>query len=143
MNFDDFPTPYDREVPRRIGEARQELSDQGIEVMERMVTELGDSEGVVAAMELLPQHDVNILLGLNKLFEEAYYAAAEESRSWGRLARQMQSLIRRAQELDPEFAALGNKGTVGEAVAILRRHGEPLGVSDEVLEMVMEVPPGE
>jgi hypothetical protein len=29
---------------------------------------------------------------------------------------------------------------LGEALVILKRHGEPLGISDEVLEIALEMP---
>jgi hypothetical protein len=29
---------------------------------------------------------------------------------------------------------------LGEALVVLKRHGEPLGISDEVLEIVFEMP---
>ena len=41
------------------------------------------------------------------------------------------------EQLEP---SLRDNATVAEDVAVLRRHGEPLGVSDEVLEMIEEVP---
>jgi hypothetical protein len=44
MDFD-FPEPYDLEVPRRIGEARQELSPEGEEVLERILAQEGSPLG--------------------------------------------------------------------------------------------------
>ena len=41
MNFD-FPAPYDHEVPRRIGEARRQLSPEGVVVLEAIIAETGD-----------------------------------------------------------------------------------------------------
>jgi hypothetical protein len=41
MNFD-FPEPYDLEVPRRIGEARKELTPAGEEVLERLLAALAN-----------------------------------------------------------------------------------------------------
>jgi hypothetical protein len=78
MNFD-FPAPYDHEVPRRIGEARQELSPEGVEVLEPLMAQAGSPEDVVGEMALLPQHEINILLALNKLFQEAYHARMAEN----------------------------------------------------------------
>jgi hypothetical protein len=49
----------------------------------------------------------------------------------------MARLIERARELDP---SLGENATTGEAVAVLRQHGVPLGISDEVLEVIIWVP---
>jgi hypothetical protein len=74
------------------------------------------------------------------LLTEANDAQLQEHLGWIDFHNQMQSIIRRAQELDSEFAALGDKATTGEAIAILKQHGEAPGVSDEVLEMIIWVP---
>jgi hypothetical protein len=47
-------------------------------------------------------------------------------------------VIDKARRLDPE--ALGEDATLGEAVKVLKRYGEPVGISDEVLEMRFSVP---
>jgi hypothetical protein len=136
----DFPEPYDLEVPRRIGAARQELSPEGEEVLERILAQEGDPEEVVIAMKPLPQHETNILLALNRFLREAYHAAAQENQGHLDLLAQEGRIFRRAAELDPAFAARGGAVTLGEAVAVLRQHGEAPGISDEVLEMMVEVP---
>jgi hypothetical protein len=69
MDFTDFPAPYDLEVPRRIGQARGDLSDEGALVLERIIARIGVPEDVVAAMEPSPRHDINFLLSLNSLFQ--------------------------------------------------------------------------
>jgi hypothetical protein len=53
------------------------------------------------------------------------------------LHSQLAALILRARELDP---SLRNEATLGEAIMVLKRDGESIGVSEEVLEMVVEVP---
>jgi hypothetical protein len=136
MDFD-FPSPYDVEVPRRIGEARQQLSPEGEEVLERILGHQGGPDDVAAAMERLPAPEGSVLAGIAGLLGEAYEASAQEQQGWADLHRSLEKLIWRAQELDP---SLGDSATLGEAVAVLRRHGEPLGVSDEVLEMIVWVP---
>jgi hypothetical protein len=139
MEFD-FPEPYDLEVPRRIGEARQQLSPEGEEVLERILAQEGNPEDVGRALVALPTLEGRVLLGISNLITEACNAHLQETQGWIDLHNQMQSIIRRAQELDPEFAALGGEATTGEAIAILKHHGEAPGVSDEVLEMIVEVP---
>jgi hypothetical protein len=145
MDFD-FPEPYDLEVPRRIGEARQQLSPEGEAVLERLIAILAqeptESPEVFIANALLPlpRPEQVVLLRLNNLLLEAYRASEEEHRGYLDLGNQMLSIIRRARELDPAFKARGNDVTTGEAVEVLRRHGEPLGISDEVLEMKVWVP---
>jgi hypothetical protein len=41
------------------------------------------------------------------------------------------------------LAAEGESFTLGEAVEVLKRHGEPLGVSEEVLEMAFDMNSGD
>ena len=137
MDFD-FPAPYDHEVPRRIGEARRQLSPEGVAVLERVIAdESGDLESIVAAMEALPASDRHVLVGISRLFGEAYDARIRESQGWADLHRHLAALIVRARELDPSLRA---GATLSEAIVVLKRHGEPLGISDEVLEMVVEMP---
>jgi hypothetical protein len=136
MDFD-FPEPYDRKVPRRIGEARRQLSLEGKEVLERILAQEGKPEDVVRAIEPLAASEQRMLFGINNLLREAYQASANVHQGWADLHFQMARLIERARALEP---SLGEDATTGEAVAVLRRHGEPLGISDEVLEMIVWVP---
>jgi hypothetical protein len=125
-------------MPRRIDEARRQLSPEGVAVLERIIAdESGDLEAIIAAMESLPAPDRHVLVGISKFFAEAYDARIRESRGWADLHRHLAGLIVRARELDPSLRA---GATLGEAIVVLKRHGEPLGVSDEVLEMIVEVP---
>jgi hypothetical protein len=137
MDFD-FPAPYDHEVPRRIGEARRQLSPEGVAVLERVIADKsGDLEEVIVAMESLPASDRHVLVSISRFFAEAYDARIRESQVWTDLHRHLAALIVRARELDP---SLGEGATLGEAIVVLKRHGEPLGISDEVLEMTVEMP---
>jgi hypothetical protein len=142
MDFD-FPEPYDLEVPRRIGEARQQLSPEGEEVLERLLAATAGPEptetpeAFVNALLPLPRAEQAVLLKLNNLLLEAYEASASEHQGWANLHLQMARLIERAQELDP---SLGENATLKEAIPVLKRHGIPLGISDEVLEMIVWVP---
>ncbi len=136
MDFD-FPAPYDQEVPRRIGEARRQLSPEGVAVLERIIAETGDLEDIIAAMEALPASDRRVLVDVSRFFAEAYDAQIRESQGWADLHRKLAALILRARELDPSLRAGAN---LGEAIEVLKRHGEQLGISDEVLEMVAEMP---
>src|SRR5215216_4468868 len=128
MNFD-FPEPYDLQVPRRIGEARQQLSPEGLEMLERLLEATADPEfaetpeDFVAALAPLSRPDQVVLLRMNNILIEAYEASAREHQGWAYLYRQMRVLLGRARELD---SSLGDDATIGEAVAVLRRNGEPL-----------------
>ena len=136
MDFD-FPAPYDREVPRRIGEARSQLSPEGVAVLEGIIAETEDLEDVIAAMESLRSSDRHVLVGLSRFFAEAYDARMRESEGWADLQRHLAGLIVRAREPEPSLRA---GATLGEAIVVLKRHGEPLGISDEVLEIAIEMP---
>jgi hypothetical protein len=136
MDFE-FPAPYDQEVPHRIGEARRQLSPEGVAVLEGIIAETGDLEDLIAAMESLPASDRRVLVNLSRLFAEAYDARMRESQGWADLRRHLAALIVRARELDPTLRA---GSTLGDAIVVLKRHGEPLGISDEVLEIAVEMP---
>jgi hypothetical protein len=136
MDFD-FPAPYDHEVSRRIDEARGQLSPEGVAVLEGIISESGSLKDVIAAMESLPASDRRVLVDVSRSFAEAYDARIRESEGWAGLQRHLAALILRARELDPSLRA---GATLGEALVVLKRHGEPLGISDEVLEIVFEMP---
>ena len=136
MDFD-FPAPYDQEVPRRIGEARRQLSPEGVAVLEQIIAETGDLEDIIAAMESLPASDRRVLVDVSRFFAEAYDAQIRESQGWADLHRKLAALVLRARELDP---SLRTGASLGEAIEVLKRRSEPLGISDEVLEMVAEMP---
>ena len=136
MDFD-FPAPYDHEVPRRIGEARRQLSPEGVAVLEGIMAETGNLEEVIVAMESLPASDRRVLVGLSRFFAEAYDARIRESQGWAELHRKLAALIVRARELDPTLRA---GASLGEAIVVLKRHSEPLGISDEVIEIADEMP---
>jgi hypothetical protein len=136
MDFD-FPAPYDEEVPRRIGEARHQLSPEGVVVLEGIIAESGSLEDVVVAMESLAASDRHVLVEVSRFFAEAYDARMREGAGWAGLQRHLAALILRARELDP---SLRDGATLGEALVVLKRHGEPLGISDEVLEIALEMP---
>src|ERR671916_974542 len=136
MDFD-FPAPYDEEVPLRIGEVRHQLSPEGVAVLEGIIDETGGLEDVIVAMESLPPSDRRVLVEVSRFFAEAYDARMREGAGWAGLQRHLAALILRARELDPSLRA---GATLGEAIVVLKRHGEPLGISDEVLEMMVDVP---
>ena len=81
MDFD-FPPPYDHEVPYRIGKARQELSPEGLEVLERIMAAFAGPEpveppeAIVAAMALLPRTDQSVLVPNYKAPGVPSYASA-------------------------------------------------------------------
>src|SRR5215212_4016152 len=93
MDFD-FPAPYDHELPRRIGEARRQLSPEGVAVLERVIAdESGDLENIIAAIESLPAPDRHVLVGISRFFAGAYDARIRESQGWAGLQRRWQGSL--------------------------------------------------
>src|SRR5215203_6405582 len=127
MDFD-FPAPYDYEVPRRIGEARRQLSPEGVAVLEGIIAETGSLEDVIVAMGSLPASDRRVLVEVSRCFAEAYDARMRESEGWAGLQRHLAALILRARELDPSLragATLGrlswySSATVSRWVSLMR-----------------------
>jgi hypothetical protein len=78
-----------------------------------------------------------VLVEVSRFFAEAYDARMRESEGWADLQRHLAALIVRARELDPSLRA---DASLGVALVVLKRHGEPLGISDEVLEIAIEMP---
>ena len=136
MDFD-FPAPYDEAVPRRIGEVRNQLSPEGVAVLEGIIAETGNLEDLIVAMESLPSSDRRVLVDVSRFFAEAYDARMREGAGWAGLQRHLAGLIVRARALDPSLRA---GASLSEAIVVLKRHGEPLGISDEVLEIAVEMP---
>src|SRR5215212_7202406 len=83
MDFD-FPPPYDHEVPRRIGEARRQLSPEGVAVLEGIIAESGSLEDVIVAMESLPASDWHVLEAA-RIGRRLLERRARDARSFGEL----------------------------------------------------------
>jgi len=98
MDFD-FPAPYDSEVPRRIDEARRQLSHEGVAVLEGIIAETGSLEDLIVAMESLPASDRRMLVDVSRFFAEAYDARIRESEGWAGLQRHLAALILRRGSL--------------------------------------------
>ena len=147
IDWDHFPEPYNQELPFYIGKAFQRLSPEGVEVLNEVMVlthkvatgrdlpEAGDPADIGTRLGGLPEEDSTVVLKIAELMGAAFTASAEKQRGERDLFRQGQRIVDRARELDPTLDM-----PLGEAVAALKRHGEPAGISDEVLEMEMEVP---
>ena len=81
----DFPEPYDLEVPRRIGEARQQLSPEGEAALESLIAILAQEptqspEAFIAnALLPLPRPEQVVLLRLISLLLEASIGQVKRS----------------------------------------------------------------
>jgi hypothetical protein len=88
--------------------------------------------------QLEPSDQANLVHAF-KVMAEAHRQETDRARGEADFVSQMLHTMRRAQEVDEE-AAKNDRLTLGEAIAILERHGIKPGISQEVLEMEMEVP---
>ena len=135
----------DSEQPRRdLEEAVAELSPDARRVWDA-IEEAGQraARGEEVAAEMPPEYDDLLrseqaaLLRAVRLSGDAHAAGAAENEGMAALLRQAGGVIRRARELNP---GIGDDLTLGEAVAVLRRHGVSPGIPPELAEMVVEVP---
>jgi len=99
-----------------------------------------DEEEAMALMQELPDWEFQAFVALDRHLTKATEARLQQTRGEIDVLRHAARLHERAQELDP---TMDKNATLEEAIEVLRRHGEPLGISEEVLEMVIEVPPDE
>jgi hypothetical protein len=144
----EFPPPYDESVPYYIGRARKELSASGAKVLDWILehTEAGleymqaCKDEFVKMFSPLPQRDKDMCLAIVKHIEEAFAAMTEEAKAMKGLCTTVVAVFVRAEELDP---SLPEDATLGDAIQVLERHGETAGISQEVLEMAVEIPPEE
>lgn len=87
--------------------------------------------------DALPPSEQDALIRAVQASADLHGAEAEEEEGMVSLMRQGEGVIRKARELEP---AAGDDLKLGEAVAILRRHGVNPGISPELEGMVVEVP---
>jgi hypothetical protein len=117
------------------------LSPEGREVQEQLEVLTGTLDAsadvearideAIAHMGRLPEEDQNLLSQIARLKARAYGQRAEEYREGERAARLGMAALERAYEL--ERAAGREPGpnmTLGEALEILRRHGESAPAPD-------------
>jgi hypothetical protein len=166
INWDLFPEPYNRELPFYIDKAFQRLSPGGVEILNEVVEVHADmsslnpdapsdevrkakserrrerwsSDAFFERMQALPEWDQSAIFALADHFKKATEALIEHNESWQGLMRQALVVMEKAAELTGRDL---ETMTTGEAVEILKRHGEPLGFSEEVLEMEVEISPDE
>jgi hypothetical protein len=150
VNWVFFPEPYNKELPLYFGKALEQFSsDEGLELLNlllenarrqttRQPVQGVDEEKAMALMEGLSDWEFQAFVALNRHLMKAMKAVMEQVHGEMALLREIDRLYERAQELDP---TMPKDATLGEAVEVLRRHGEPLRISEEVLEMVLVIPP--
>jgi hypothetical protein len=120
--------------PRGIG-----VLDVLVEAARRQTTTTAEQPGFIAAMDperVMPlmacvsPNESDRLIVILERFVAATDAQLQQAEGYRDLARQLLGLIKRARQLEP---GLPEELSLGAAVKVLRRHGEPVGLSDEVL----------
>ncbi len=132
------------QLRRDLEEAVAELSPdaQSVwKVLEEARERAVAGEEVAAEMppeyhELLSSEQAALLQAV-RASAAVYAASVAEEEGMVALLRQAAAVITRAQELEP---GIGDRATLGEAVAVLSRHGVNPGISPELAEMVVRVP---
>jgi hypothetical protein len=147
LNFSEFPAPFDAELPYHLHKGRGRLTMTGNALLdytlERDPAAQDPNSWFWRAMKELPEWDQTFIVAFNRRLAEAYDAKIERDEGVTNLLRDVGRIYARAKELDPSLAAEGESFTLGEAVEVLKRHGEPLGVSEEVLEMEFDMNSGD
>lgn len=116
---------------RRVWETLQEYEEARVEGGEEHAVELPPGYSA------LPPSEQEALVRVLRASAEVNAAQAEENEGIAALMHQAVGVILRAQELEP---GLGDNPALEDAIAVLKRHGEPSGLSPELSDMVVEVP---
>ena len=158
ISWDIFPKPYDEELPHYAARAYERLTPEGVVFLDEVIAVAASNPSIPVAgdrpprpqwqgqgedrllerLEALPEWDRDAVLALNKHFMEAFEAAIDRNRGEMDLMKQMLAIHAKAVAIDPDYP---RDATAGETVDFLRARGVPVGISDEVLEMLVEIPP--
>ena len=84
----------------------------------------------------LPEWDRRVVLFINKRLAEATRARVAETQGRIALTSEVERLFERARLIDPTLTL---DDPVARAMEVLRQAGEPVGISDEVLELLVEM----
>jgi hypothetical protein len=136
--------PEKEQLQRELAEVIESLSADARDAWERL-QELHEQGGdledhkdeVVAIIEPLYPSAREELTHVRELKARFLKANAEEHQGMASLHKQMMGLFYKAWELDP---SLPKDATTSDAIEVLKRCGVRPGVSEELLEMEMEVP---
>jgi hypothetical protein len=156
VNWGYYPEPYNTQLPYAFGMALERFrSEEGLEILNFMLEvartqtnelpvpkadEARMTELMEAVSDLPDPWEFQAVVALSRHHKEAIEARIEQMRGGTDLIRDMMRLIERAWELEP---SLPSGVTLGEAAAALKKHGVPLGISEEVFGMLMDVRTGE
>jgi hypothetical protein len=147
IKWDSYPRPYSIELPAAIELAYERLTPEGAAILDVLVEmELPDSQkkraGEGSAEDLLdrimelPEWDQRAVLSINKRLAEATRARVAATQGRIALTSEVERLFERARLIDPTLTL---DDPVALAMEVLRQAGEPVGISDEVLELLAEM----
>jgi hypothetical protein len=146
IKWDSYPRPYSIELPAAIELAYERLTPEGAAILDVLVEmEVPDSQkrvGEGSAEDLLdrimelPEWDRRVVLFINKRLAEATRARVAETQGRIALTSEVERLFERARLIDPTLTL---DDPVARAMEVLRQAGEPVGISDEVLELLVEM----
>jgi hypothetical protein len=154
ISWDEYPKPYSEELPRAMERAYARLSPEGADLLDLVVnvaaTSTGDApagslskvqehfteEEMVKRLSALPDWDFQAVVAINKRLMEATQARVDKHEGETALLKQALGIVTRARRFDP---TLPKDATIGQAIAVLSDHGQPLGISDEALEEVEQM----
>ncbi len=120
-----------RELVEGMSHEAREIVDESLRTPPPEGQDAEKFAAVIRGLSPTDNEDLDRAFALMHQLEQAYSGRRH-------LAKQLASVCKRAQELEPSLAKDGC--TVGEAVAVLERHGVKHGVSKEVMAMTFEVP---
>jgi len=153
-----FPKPYDEELPHYAAVAYERLTPEGVELLDEVIAVHASNPGfpvvgdrpprpqwqeqgedrMLERLEALPEWDRDAIVALTQHFKRASEASIDRAQGEIDLMQQMLALHAKAAAIDPDYP---RDATAGETVAFLRERGVAPGISDEVLEMLVEIPP--
>jgi hypothetical protein len=146
VDWDRFPMPYSKELPAAIEIAYERLTPEGAAILDVLVEmEVPDSqkragegsnEDLLDRIMELPEWDQRAVLSINKRLAEATRARVAATQGRIALTSEVERLFERARLIDPTLTL---DDPVVRAMKVLRAAGEPVGISDEVLELLAEM----
>jgi hypothetical protein len=158
IDWDHFPQPFNKELHYYLGRALEEFSHEGVaiisdwfggRVLAHLRTDLDapprrlplpsarEQAELQSRLEQLPQKELRFVVAFGKRVDEAFRAAIEVQQGQMALYRDVLRIDERVRRLDP---SLPENAPIWQSAEVLRRHGDTLGISEEVMDMEVELP---
>jgi hypothetical protein len=131
--------------PEELARLTEGLSNEARTIWERMQAnlELLDemrqaSEEIMDGFDVLPGEQQQRLLYAIEEHKKASERKIREAEAQADLSERLMAAFERARELDP---SLSTDSTTTDVIAVLKAYGEPLPISEDELNAMIEVPP--